>query len=465
MTSQRPCPADDFGIYYGLEAGEAEGDQPRVRGVAGLRNLGDPGYGTAVLQCLCSASPLGAHFLSGKHTTALQKHCSEAAKAFANAVTDMWPGDSDCVSPELFRSALGNLYPAFMKKTQQDAQEFLVYVLTELHEALQKVSRISGLKCDRPSARSATCPSRSASWRNLPTLGRAPVLGVPEETAELYHRKRSHEKGSIPICCRRVVVNESSIITRLFEGQLNSSIICLKCENCTYKNAAFTVLSLPIPSEYECTSGLSPVFLSTRPTDLEQPNPLPSVKPSKKQLFDILGTMKRKLRTDIHYALTDLDPTPYMCPVFRKHPKYNLCTVVFGSRDMCEWGSEAEEGGSNGFMLNDHEPLCSRNPQTPASPVHKHQAIPGFLFWIMVLKICFRTPLGFSVNLGSSCARNHFGDLDGGHHTAFCKNSVTHAWYSFDDTRVSEIPDTLVQTATAYLLFYSCQPFSIPIQK
>ena len=50
-----------------------------------------------------------------------------------------------------------------------------------------------------------------------------------------------------------MIANESSIITRLFEGQLNYSIICLKCENCTYKNEVFTVLSLPIPSKYECS--------------------------------------------------------------------------------------------------------------------------------------------------------------------------------------------------------------------
>lgn len=50
-----------------------------------------------------------------------------------------------------------------------------------------------------------------------------------------------------------MITNESSIITRLFEGQLSYSIICLKCENCTYKNEVFTVISLPIPSEYECS--------------------------------------------------------------------------------------------------------------------------------------------------------------------------------------------------------------------
>ena len=64
--------------------------------------------------------------------------------AFAYVMTDMWLADCDCVSPEIFRSALGNLYPVFMKKTQQDAQEFLIYVLNELHEALKKVGRING---------------------------------------------------------------------------------------------------------------------------------------------------------------------------------------------------------------------------------------------------------------------------------------------------------------------------------
>lgn len=74
----------------------------------------------------------------------LLRGCSEVATAFAYVMTDMWLADCDCVSPEILRSALGNLYPVFMKKTQQDAQEFLIYVLNELHEALKKVGRING---------------------------------------------------------------------------------------------------------------------------------------------------------------------------------------------------------------------------------------------------------------------------------------------------------------------------------
>jgi len=53
--------------------------------------------------------------------------------------------------------------------------------------------------------------------------------------------------------------------------------------------------------------------------------------------------------------------------------------------------------------------------------------------------------------------QNHSGFLDDGHYTAFCKHSVTEAWYSFDDAQITEIPSSSVQTDTAYLLFYASQ--------
>ncbi|KAG8505291.1 putative ubiquitin carboxyl-terminal hydrolase 50, partial [Galemys pyrenaicus] len=285
--------------YDPFPSKEADENQPHFQGVTGLRNLGNTCYMNAILQCLCSVSPLVEYFLSGKYITSLQKDCSEVATAFAYLMTDMWLGDSDCVSPELFWSALGNLHPAFMKKRQQDAQEFLIYVLNELHEALKK-----------------------------------------------YQRRRSYEKASIPRCCRKMIANESSIITRLFEGQINYSIVCLKCENCTYKNEVFTVLSLPVPSEYECSlqdclqcffqqdtltwnNQIHCSFCETKQETAVRASisKAPKIIVFHLKRFDILGTMKRKLRTDIHYPLTNLDLTPYICPVFRKHPKYNLCAV------------------------------------------------------------------------------------------------------------------------------------------
>ena len=57
---------------------------------------------------------------------------------------------------------------------------------------------------------------------------------------------------------------------------------------------------------------------------------------------------------------------------------------------------------------------------------------------------------------------NHYGSLNGGHYTAYCKNPIAQKWYEFDDTHVTkvsakndldEIERTVVGKA-AYVLFY-----------
>uniref|UniRef100_A0A7N6AHV3 Ubiquitin carboxyl-terminal hydrolase 8 n=1 Tax=Anabas testudineus TaxID=64144 RepID=A0A7N6AHV3_ANATE len=50
---------------------------------------------------------------------------------------------------------------------------------------------------------------------------------------------------------------------------------------------------------------------------------------------------------------------------------------------------------------------------------------------------------------------NHYGGLDGGHYTAYCKNAPKQRWYKFDDHEVSEISTSSVKSSAAYILFYS----------
>nr|XP_020461460.1 ubiquitin carboxyl-terminal hydrolase 8 [Monopterus albus] len=50
---------------------------------------------------------------------------------------------------------------------------------------------------------------------------------------------------------------------------------------------------------------------------------------------------------------------------------------------------------------------------------------------------------------------NHYGGLDGGHYTAYCKNASRQRWYKFDDHEVSEISTSSVKSSAAYILFYS----------
>uniref|UniRef100_A0A8C6TYV1 Ubiquitin carboxyl-terminal hydrolase n=1 Tax=Neogobius melanostomus TaxID=47308 RepID=A0A8C6TYV1_9GOBI len=50
---------------------------------------------------------------------------------------------------------------------------------------------------------------------------------------------------------------------------------------------------------------------------------------------------------------------------------------------------------------------------------------------------------------------NHYGGLDGGHYTAYCKNAVKQRWFKFDDHEVSELSTSSVKSSAAYILFYS----------
>lgn len=46
----------------------------------------------------------------------------------------------------------------------------------------------------------------------------------------------------------------------------------------------------------------------------------------------------------------------------------------------------------------------------------------------------------------------------GGHYIAYCQNVINGQWYEFDDQYVTEVHETVVQSAEAYVLFYRCAP-------
>ena len=44
--------------------------------------------------------------------------------------------------------------------------------------------------------------------------------------------------------------------------------------------------------------------------------------------------------------------------------------------------------------------------------------------------------------------------IPGGHYIAYCRNDVNNLWYEFDDQSVTEVSESCVQNAEAYVLFY-----------
>ncbi|NXE03744.1 UBP50 hydrolase, partial [Lophotis ruficrista] len=272
----------------------------------------------------------------------------KSVTAFGCLISRMWLGDFDYVSPEDFLTALGTQYPTFSKNTQQDAHEFLMCVLNELHEALKVRAQLGCKRC------------------------------VTDAKAG---------RGS---------VSETSVITELFEGQLSYDITCLQCKATTNRAESFTVLSLPIPSKSMCSlqNCLKCFFQQDTLTQNNQIHcsccgtkqdaavkstitKAPKIIIFHLKRFEWQGKCRRKLSNNICYPLSKLDLSPYSSPLSWKNAEYSLCAVV-----------------------------------------------------------------------------KHSGLLDDGHYTAFCKHSVTQDWYNFDDADVTKIPNSSVQTDTAYLLFY-----------
>lgn len=57
---------------------------------------------------------------------------------------------------------------------------------------------------------------------------------------------------------------------------------------------------------------------------------------------------------------------------------------------------------------------------------------------------------------------NHYGSMESGHYTAFCKSGVFGKWFKFDDQVVSAIDKTDVVSSAGYILFYTWLPQTPP---
>ncbi|KAK7113963.1 ubiquitin carboxyl-terminal hydrolase 8-like isoform X2 [Littorina saxatilis] len=60
---------------------------------------------------------------------------------------------------------------------------------------------------------------------------------------------------------------------------------------------------------------------------------------------------------------------------------------------------------------------------------------------------------------------NHYGTMEGGHYTAFCRNPCNSKWHKFDDHEVYEMSKSDVKTSAAFVLYYTSIPLNAPLFK
>ncbi|KAM6234538.1 ubiquitin carboxyl-terminal hydrolase 2 isoform 1-T2 [Spheniscus humboldti] len=210
-TSQ-PCERDDG--YCDMPTRDPTSSKV-VQGLTGLRNLGNTCFMNSILQCLSNTKELRDYCLQNQYLRDLNNNSrmrTALMSEFAKLIQLLWTSSpNDSVSPSEFKTQIQRYAPRFVGYNQQDAQEFLRFLLDGLHSEVNRV-------LVRPRA-------------STDTLDHLPD---DEKSRQMW---------------RRYQEREDSRIGDLFVGQLKSSLTCSECGYCSTAFDPFWDLSLPIPKK------------------------------------------------------------------------------------------------------------------------------------------------------------------------------------------------------------------------
>ena len=170
----------------------------------GLKNLGNTCFMNCILQCLSHTLPLRDFFVSDEYKKHL-KTKGDLSYAFKCAMSELWKSSFavDSYAPHDLKRRVGIVAPRFSGYNQHDAQEFMRFLLNELHEEINK--------------------------------------------ADVKGRKSPGDNESLQEACDRYLTWENSLISELFSGMLHSEVCCSVCEHRSVVFDPFMDLALPIP--------------------------------------------------------------------------------------------------------------------------------------------------------------------------------------------------------------------------
>lgn len=195
----------------------SESETSGAFGVSGLRNLGNTCFMNSILQCLSHTRLLLEFCINGEYKADVNKanSCMKGAliSAYAKLMESISRG-TELVSPNEFKSQIARFAKRFVGYSQQDAEEFLIYLLEGLHEDLNRTDKETR------------------------------KLFIVRDCSDLDHLSPSVKAIEL---WNRFKQCENSKIVDTFMGYMRSSLICTNCGHTSNSFEPFLDLSLPIP--------------------------------------------------------------------------------------------------------------------------------------------------------------------------------------------------------------------------
>jgi len=389
-----------------------------VPGLSGIVNIGNSCYMNSVLQCLSATDILNYYFRTVSFKDELRDGvkrlvCKKTNKSdieknklrmkFKESITYrlyqliaiLWQ-DNDSVKPDKFKRSLDLHCNKFRGFAQQDAHEFLMYILDRMHEEIKTDIAITNYMFS---------PQITEYMNIMDRLKKtieetSEVSPVKSELQEQYmNLKKSNQIIDVYVNGIQYYINflkkNHSIISDLFLGLYLSEIVCSNCNNITYSYEPFNVITLEISD-------------------------------SKLNLFSNLQECFNNFLTveDIEYtceSCKNKNISKKSLHIFYLPEKL----IIHFKRFKCVNGRSCKLNNTIDFPLDN---LYINS----ISDINSSEKNPYELYSIV----------------------HHNGTSNGGHYIASTKNPINNAWYNFNDSSVSKTKASNIVDNSAYMIFY-----------
>eukprot|EP01119_Soliformovum_irregulare_P001496 TRINITY_DN111_c0_g1_i2.p1 TRINITY_DN111_c0_g1~~TRINITY_DN111_c0_g1_i2.p1 ORF type:complete len:729 (-),score=230.36 TRINITY_DN111_c0_g1_i2:567-2753(-) len=381
---------------------ESQEEEKKMTGTVGLGNLGNTCYLNATLQSLVHLPPLKRLFLHGSQIITERRRSPTSSKipkdlltkSFTRLWTMLWaPSNYKSVAPKETLQALRLVSRSlFGGYAQQDAHEALRTIIDQLHTELAGSSAYS-------------------------------------------------------------TENNSSVVSDIFEGMLQSSVTCQTCQYVSVTREKFFDVSLSIPTQKKTQepkgwwdylgsfvwSGFSETDLSEcfsefiSAEDLKSENKYmcekcKQLRPAKKQISFL--SFQPSLENNTPRSKNAMKQYRFniLPPVLTIHLKRFRYDAYFAGKI----------GNSVKFPIDKFSlaPFCVE----PADANEKRELAENSNYELMAII-------------------NHRGGMGGGHYVAYARAGRSSSrWFEFDDSYVSEVSIDKVKSVEAYILFYQRLP-------